>query len=56
MNQLYKDPVLCRSPGLPNIVQKEMIFTFFLGQTAFVTGKKFVGRVLTPGPQCGHKF
>ena len=42
-------PVLCRLPGLPNIVQKEMIFTFFLGQTAFVTGKKFVGRVLTPG-------
>ena len=39
--------MLCRLPGLSNIVQKEMIFTF-LGQTACVTGKKFVGRVLTP--------
>ena len=39
--------MLCRLPGLSNIVQKEMIFTF-LGQTAVVTRKKFVERVLTP--------
>ena len=47
MNQLYKDPVLCRLPGLYNIVQKEMIFTFLV-QTAVVTRKKFVERVLPP--------
>ena len=39
VNQLYRNPVLCRLPGLSNIVQKEMIFTF-LGQTAFVTGER----------------